>query len=65
MATSTTDSRRIEDAEGLAEYLKLRGGKRAVYKLLERTDIPHMRIGRRVRFDVDAVVAYFEETGEF
>lgn len=64
VATQIEGPRRIVDAEGLAEYLMLKGGKRTVYKLCERTELPVIRIGRRVRFDVDAVVAYFAEHGE-
>jgi hypothetical protein len=40
--------RRIEDAEGLAEFLKLRGGMRAVCKLLERTRVEHVCAARMV-----------------
>jgi len=51
------------DAHELAEFLSL-ANHRAVYKLLETTDIPYVRIGRRVRFDPAAVLRYFEERGD-
>jgi excisionase family DNA binding protein len=51
------------DAEGLAQYFGLKGGKRSTYKLIEQYDIPHIRVGRRLRFDVDQVRRFFEEIG--
>lgn len=62
-AQSSVGVRRLVNAEGLAEYLDLKGGARSVYKLVEQTDMPFVRIGRRVRFDVDAVIDYFRERG--
>jgi excisionase family DNA binding protein len=52
---------RLVDAQGLAEHFALEGGKRAAYRLVERYDIPHVRIGRRIRFDLDAVRSFFED----
>jgi hypothetical protein len=49
------------DAAGLARYFALQGGKRAAYKLVECYDIPHIRIGRRLRFDVEEVRRFLEE----
>ena len=53
--------RPLVDAQALAVHFGLVGGKRAVYKLVERYEIPHIRIGRRLRFDVEEVRRFFEE----
>jgi len=39
-----------------AHYLKLKPG--TVYELVERGRIPHVRIGRSIRFDADALVRF-------
>ena len=53
-------ARQVEDIEGVAERLRLT--KHQVYKLVRRpTDpLPHKRIGRCLRFDLDAVFRWFD-----
>jgi excisionase family DNA binding protein len=51
---------RLVSADELASYFSLRGGRRAVYRWIERYDIPRVTCGRRVRFSIADVRQFFE-----
>ena len=52
--------RQVEDIEGIAERLKLT--RNQIYKLVRRPDdpLPHKKIGRNLRFDIEAVWRWFD-----
>lgn len=57
MAKRDHDPRRpLWNVEDVADFLRVRN--KAVYRLVEAGDLPHIKIGRRVRFEPAAIERY-------
>jgi excisionase family DNA binding protein len=50
---------RLLTAEELAQYLNVT--KHCIYRLVEQNRIPHLRVGRAVRFNVQEVTEYLKK----
>ena len=55
-------SRRIVGAKPIAELLDVKPSR--VYDLAQQDLIPHIKLGRQVRFDLDKVIAWLEGGGQ-
>lgn len=53
MAHEDIDSPKLLSVDQLAEALGV--SRRTVYRLLEEGDVPHYRVGKHLRFDLDEV----------
>ena len=59
---STPRTRRIVSVKPVAELLAVTPAR--VYDLAQRDIIPHIKLGRQVRFDLDKIEAWLESGGE-
>ena len=55
-------TRRIVGAKPIAELIDVKPAR--VYELAQQNLIPHIRMGRQVRFDLDKVEAWLESGGQ-
>src|SRR5689334_7185914 len=53
--------KKLETAEYVALMLKM--SKPALYEAVRRGLVPHVRIGKRIRFDLDAIERWLESGG--
>ena len=59
---STPRIRRIVSVKPIAELLDVKPSR--VYDLAQQDLIPHIKLGRQVRFDLDKVEAWLEAGGQ-
>lgn len=59
---STTNLRRLLNTKEAAEYLALT--KAALYQLVHRKQVPVVRLGKALRFDLQALDAWIEQRKE-
>lgn len=59
---TTTKLKRLLNTKEAAEYLAMT--KAALYQLVHRKKVPVVRLGRALRFDIQALDAWIEERRE-
>lgn len=62
MAVDSHSKRRLATAETLADFLGIPRWR--IYYLVRDDMIPHVRMGRQVRFDLDAVERWIKQGGD-